>query len=180
MRTNASGLARLAALLPEGLAEALLLPDGLPDVVDLVVSVVVVKVALLKVELPVLEMPDEAPVPVPRMIEVVALSGIAEIAVVVIAAVLFFDAVRDNVVDTGVTVMVADLEADVADPELVTETLDEERAEETEEAEEIDEAEETDETDEAEVAEEAEEAEVAEVAEVAEDAEPPVRVIKPE
>lgn len=161
VNTSANGLARVEAP-PEGVVETEAAPDGAALSVEeapallLVVDAVLLNVARLKVELPVVNTPVEAPL---TRLVMVLLSGV----LIVVMAVLFREAVTESVVDGTVAVMVSESEADeLADKAEVTDT----EAEETDEA-----AEETDEADEARV-------EAAE--EAAEDGEPPDRVIRPE
>lgn len=164
VNTSANGLARVEAP-PEGVVEAETALLGAPLAVEeapallLVVDAVLLNVARLKVELPVVNTPVEAPL---TRLVMVLLSGV----LIVVMAVLFREAVTESVVDGTVAVMVSESEADeLADKAEVTDT----EAEEADEA-----AEETDEAD------EADEARVEATEEAAEDGEPPDRVIRPE
>lgn len=162
VNTSANGLARVDAPPAEGVvvAETALLGAELPEEAALaVVDAVLLNVARLKVELPVVKTPVEAPL---TRLVMVLLSGI----LIVVMAVLFREAVTESVVDGTVAVMVSESEADeLADKAEVTDT----------EAEEADEA-----AEEREEAEEADEATVEAAEEAAEDGEPPDRVIRPE
>lgn len=162
VNTSANGLARVDAPPAEGevVTETALLGAELPEEAALVVvDAVLLNVARLKVELPVVKTPVEAPL---TRLVMVLLSGI----LIVVMAVLFREAVTESVVDGTVAVMVSESEADeLADKAEVTDT----------EAEEADEA-----AEEREEAEEADEATVEAAEEAAEDGEPPDRVIRPE
>lgn len=162
VNTSANGLAREAAP-AEGGGVAETAPLGgtlaLEEAALVAVNAVLLNVARLKVELPVVKTPVEAPL---TRVVMVLLSGV----LIVVMVVLFREAVTESVVDGTVAVMVSESEADeLADKAEVTET----EAEEADEA-----AEETDE------AEEADEATVEAAEEAAEDGEPPDRVIRPE
>lgn len=163
VNTSANGLARVDAPPAEGevVAETAPLGAELPaeEAALVVVDAVVLNVARLKVELPVVKTPVEAPL---TRLVMVLLSGI----LIVVMAVLFREAVTESVVDGTVAVMVSESEVDeLADKAEVTDT----------EAEEADEA-----AEEREEAEEADEATVEAAEEAAEDGEPPDRVIRPE
>lgn len=156
VNTSANGLARVEAPPADGVVVAETAALGVKLAVEeaaLVVDAVLLNVARLKVELPLVETPVEAPL---TRLVMVLLSGI----LIVVMAVLFREAVTESVVDGTVKVMVSECEADeLADKAEVTDTW----------AEEADEA-----------AEEADEATVEAAEEAAEDGEPPDRVIRPE